>query len=139
MLVAMFMVHCLEKNLTDSYNLVRQPMQLGDFLESCVRVTDRGTRLTWVPADFLAEHKLQSWRDLQMWADSNSPISGSLTWSSSKALDAGLTIRPLDDTIRDTIAWFRTLPEDRQANLKSGLDPEKEAEVLQAWKASQKS
>jgi 2'-hydroxyisoflavone reductase len=137
--LAIFMVHCLEQNLTNSYNLVRQPFSLGEFLEACVRVTGKGTRLTWVSADFLAEHELESWRDLQMWADSTSPISGSLTWSSTKALAAGLTIRPLDETIRDTLAWFKALPDERQANLKSGLDPDKEAEVLKAWRESQRS
>jgi len=42
--LGMFMVHCLEKKLTETYNLVRQPLPMGEVLESCVRVSDKGTQ-----------------------------------------------------------------------------------------------
>jgi 2'-hydroxyisoflavone reductase len=132
-----FMVECVERKLTDDFNLVRQPFPIGEFLDACVRVTDRGTELTWVPAEILAEYGLESWRQLQMWADSDSAATGSLTWSSQKAMDAGLTIRPMDDTIRDTLDWYMSLPAKRRASMKSGIRPKKEAEVLKAWHASQ--
>ena len=99
-------------------------------------MTGKGTELEWVPADFLAEHDLQSWRQIQMWADGDSPLSGSLTWSADKSLEAGLTIRPVEDTIRATLAWFRSLPEERQAALNSGIPADKESEVLAAWAAA---
>jgi 2'-hydroxyisoflavone reductase len=35
--------------------------------------------------------------------------------------------------VRDTLAWWSTLPEDRRAKLKRGLTPEREAELLAAW------
>src|SRR5439155_931293 len=44
------------------------------------------------------------------------------------------TFRPLADTARDTLAWFKSLPQDRQSKLRAGLTPEREAEVLNAWK-----
>lgn len=135
--LAEFMVLCVEQKLTESYNLVRRPMPMGDFLDACVRVTDAGTELTWVPADFLEAEGLSSWQQIQMWADSDSPISGSLTWSPEKAIKAGLKIRPVDDTIRATLDWFRTLPDDRQAALRSGIPADKEASVLAAWSEAQ--
>ena len=49
------------------------------------------------------------------------------------ARNAGLRSRPLQETVRDTLAWFQTLPPDRQAKLKAGLDPQKEADTLKAW------
>jgi 2'-hydroxyisoflavone reductase len=135
--LAEFMVHCVEQNIADRFNLVRQPLPMGDFLESCVRVTGTGTELTWVPADFLTVHELEAWQQVPMWADSDSALVGSLTWSGEKALRAGLKIRPLEETIRDTVAWFKSLPEDRQAKLRAGIDPEKESAVLNAWHQSQ--
>lgn len=131
--LGMFMVHCLERKLTGDFNLVRQPFPMGDFLDACVRVTGRGTKLTWVPGDFLAEHDLASWRELQMWADADSPVTGSLTWSGRKAIDAGLEIRPVEETIRDTLDWFMSLPDDRRSAMRSGIPAEKEAAVLAAW------
>jgi 2'-hydroxyisoflavone reductase len=49
-------------------------------------------------------------------------------------LSKGLTFRPLDVTARDTLAWFKSLPPERQAHPKAGLSSEREAEVLAAWK-----
>jgi 2'-hydroxyisoflavone reductase len=49
-------------------------------------------------------------------------------------LSKGLTFRPLDVTARDTLAWFKSLPQERQSHPKAGLSPEREAEVLAAWK-----
>ena len=49
----------------------------------------------------------------------------------------GLRSRPLRDTVRDTLAWFQTLPAERQAKLRAGLDAQKEADTLRAWHASQ--
>jgi 2'-hydroxyisoflavone reductase len=51
-----------------------------------------------------------------------------------RALKKGLTFRPLGETSRDTLAWFKSLPQDRQSHPKAGLSPEREAEVLAAWK-----
>ena len=134
--LAEFMVHCLEQQRTGGFNLVREPMPMGDFLDACVRVTDKDTELTWVPADFLAQEGLLAWQNIPMWADSDSPMTGSLTWSPAKALAAGLSIRPVETTIRDTLAWFRGLPEERQATVRAGIEPEKEKSVLSAWHAS---
>lgn len=131
-----FIVHCLEQRATEDYNVACYPRPIGGILESCVRVADNGTRLTWVPADVLAEHGLRSWYELQLWADSASAGAGSLTWSTAKALDAGLTVRPIDDTVRDTLDWFRTRPAERQSALRSGIPADKEADVLAAWRAA---
>ncbi|HYL72029.1 MAG TPA: epimerase, partial [Candidatus Dormibacteraeota bacterium] len=49
------------------------------------------------------------------------------------AHEAGLRARPLEVTVRDTLAWFQTLPPERQAKLRAGLDPAKEADLLHAW------
>jgi 2'-hydroxyisoflavone reductase len=137
--LARFMVHCLEQELAETYNVVRNPMPMGDLLGACVKTIGSDASLTWVPADFLAQHDLQAWRDLPAWADSDSKMAGSLSWSADKALAAGLTISPVEDTIRDTLAWFRAQPQERQDTLRAGLDAEKEVAVLAAWRDFQKA
>ena len=52
----------------------------------------------------------------------------------SRAIDRGLTFRPLAVTARDTIDWFKTLPAERQERMRAGLPPKREAEVLAAWR-----
>ena len=54
-----------------------------------------------------------------------------------KAQGHGLRFRPLEDTAQATLAWFQTLPAERQSALRAGITPEREAEVLAAWKARQ--
>ncbi|NJO12707.1 MAG: epimerase, partial [Gammaproteobacteria bacterium] len=43
-------------------------------------------------------------------------------------------IRPLGDTVRDTLAWHLSRPAEQQAKLKAGISPEREREVLAAWR-----
>jgi len=50
----------------------------------------------------------------------------------SKAIEAGLRFRPLEETLRDTLEWAKTLPVDHE--WKAGLTAEMEAEVLAALK-----
>jgi 2'-hydroxyisoflavone reductase len=57
----------------------------------------------------------------------------------SRALAQGLTFRPLAETVRDTLAWWYALPEERRAKPRAGLPPEREAEVLAAWHARDKA
>jgi len=40
--------------------------------------------------------------------------------------------RPLADTARDTLTWFKAQKPERQAKLRAGLPPEREKEVLAA-------
>ncbi|MBS0331261.1 MAG: epimerase, partial [Proteobacteria bacterium] len=56
--------------------------------------------------------------------------------SIARALKAGLTFRPLPLTAGDTLAWFKTLPAERQIKLRSGLTPERETELLAEWNAA---
>jgi len=135
--LAEFMVHCVERELTGPFNAVRMPLPFGDLLEGCRQAVNPQAALTWVPADFLAAQDVQPWRDLHLWVDGDGPLAGSLSWSSRKAIAAGLTFRPLADTARDTLAWFRTLPAERQGALRAGLDAAREAEVLAAWRERQ--
>ena len=51
-----------------------------------------------------------------------------------RALDAGLTFRPVDETISDTLAWLATRPVDH--TWRAGLSAEREAELLQLWHAA---
>jgi 2'-hydroxyisoflavone reductase len=48
-----------------------------------------------------------------------------------RAIAAGLTFRPLAETVRATLDWLATRPADY--SWKAGLTPEREAEALAAW------
>ena len=92
--------------------------------------------LNWAPTAFLDAQKVNAWSDMPVWVPGQGDTAGFARRNISRALAAGLTFRPLTVTAADTLAWFKSQPAERQAKLKSGLTPEREAEVLAALKAA---
>jgi len=86
---------------------------------------------TWVREDFLTQQKVEPWSDMPVWTGKRSGLARAKI---DRALSKGLTFRPLAETARDTLAWFKSLPQDRQSKLRTGLTPERETQVLTAWK-----
>lgn len=136
--LAQFIVLCLEKKLIGDYNLVAPQIQFDHFLNTCNEVSGNNAKLHWMPEDFLEQHDILPWRDLPMWADSNAADAGMVSWSSQKALNAGLTIRPLEETIADTLNWYQELPSESRAKLKTAMTSKKETKALRAWAARKK-
>jgi 2'-hydroxyisoflavone reductase len=85
--------------------------------------------------EFLAKHEVQPWSDLPLWIPASSEYAGITNASSERAMHAGLTVRAIDETVRDTLAWARTA-EKHPGGLKAGLEPQRESEVLAALKAA---
>lgn len=98
-------------------------------------VTTAGARLTWVPAEFLAEHGVAAWAHMPAWVPGAGETAGFSRVSNARAIRSGLTFRPLATTAADTLEWFGRQPADRKAALRAGITAEREAEVLSAWHA----
>jgi 2'-hydroxyisoflavone reductase len=84
----------------------------------------------------LQEQKVRGWADLPVWVRQGPDTAGFMTVSVAAAMAKGLTYRPLDMTARDTLAYHKSRPPERQATLSAGLTAEREAEVLKAWHAA---
>jgi 2'-hydroxyisoflavone reductase len=110
-------------------------MGMGAMLEAMKPLAHGDVRFTFADSAFLADQNVRPWADMPAWIPADGPSAGMLQVSIRRALDQGLTYRPIGDTARDALAWFRTLPAERQANLAAGIAPEREAEVLAAWHA----
>lgn len=106
-----------------------------EMLDGVKAAVGHDDHLVWVTTAFLDAHNISAWTDLPVWVPGQGDTAGFARRNISKALAAGLTYRPLAVTSADTLAWFKTLPADRQANMKAGLKPAQEAELLAAWKA----
>ena len=76
---------------------------------------------------------------MTVWVPPEGEYAGFAAASIQRALDAGLTFRPLAVTAVDTVAYWDSLPEERRAKPRAGLAPEKEKQVLEAWHASQQA
>jgi 2'-hydroxyisoflavone reductase len=73
--------------------------------------------------------------DMPNWLPRDGDYAGFARRSVDKAVAAGLTFRPLVDTIRDTLAWYDELDDERRTTIsqRAGLSAEREAEALAAW------
>lgn len=111
---------------------------MGTFLETCKTVTGVKATFTWVDEPTMKEIGISSDEDFPIWVSPGSEYGGLGDVSIARALKAGLTFRPLATTVADTLAWWKTLPEDRRAQMRAGLKPEKEAAALAALKARAK-
>lgn len=132
-----FAVHLCEQRTAGLFHVVgpREPLTMRELLDTCLRVSESDARFTWVDTQFLLERQVAPWTDLPAWLPNLEEGQGFWTLNITKALGAGLRFRPLGVTVRDTLEWWRTLPDDRRAKLKRGLSAERETELLTAWRA----
>lgn len=135
--LADFIVLCLEKKTLGTFNADAQAgsITMGRLLDTCKRVSKSDAKFTWVDAKFLEKEKVEPWSDLPAWSRAEGDDAAFGRVSAAKAKAAGLKYRPLDDTVRDTLAWFKTEPAEHQAKLRAGISAEREAEVLKDWHA----
>ena len=112
------------------------PQTMRGMLDGIGSALQSQARITWVATAFLAAQQVSPWSDLPVWVPGQGDTAGFARREIGKALSAGLTFRPLATTAADTLAWFKQQPPDRQANLKAGLTPSREAALLAAWKAT---
>jgi 2'-hydroxyisoflavone reductase len=111
------------------YTLIMQQL-----LEQCKAVSGRDAHFTWVDEELLIQHDVVAYMELPLWIPSSEPeAAGHSAVDCTKAISAGLTFRPLSDTIRDTLAWDATRPTD--AIRPGGMKAAREEQLLQAWHA----
>lgn len=134
--LARFMVHLVEEEASGFYNAVgpATPMNMAELLYGIRAVTSAEVSFTWVPTDLLREFQVGAWMEMPVWLYPSPETAGFTAWDSSKALAAGLTFRPLADTARDTLEWWKSGP-GQERELRTGLAPDKEASILEAYHA----
>jgi 2'-hydroxyisoflavone reductase len=97
----------------------------GTLLDACVRATGSDARLVWVPTEWLVAKGVGEWMELPLWVASGE-LAGLHRVSNERAVSAGLTFRPLEETARATLADAETTDD-------AGMKPEREAELLAEW------
>jgi 2'-hydroxyisoflavone reductase len=141
--LAEWTIRMAENHVMGVYNGVGPVMSMSEMLYGIKAVTTSGAQFTWVPADFLREKQVRAWRDMPTWIPPEGRSVGFSRWSNAKAVEKGLTFRPLAVTAKDTLEWHKTRPEaERKAmddGARAGISAAREAEVLAAWKAKAKT
>jgi len=130
-----WMVRMVEAGRTGRYNVdgPRRAWTVREVLETCREVSGGGARLTWVSDEFLEREEVRPWADLPFWFPADDPVlRGAYDVSVDRALEAGLTFRPLAETVRDTLAWDAARPAEGGEG-RPGMSRERERELLDAW------
>jgi nucleoside-diphosphate-sugar epimerase len=138
--LAEWTIRMAEQGTTGIFNATgpSTKLSMGEMLRQIKKVTNAESRFTWVDTDFLLSYGVSPWNELPVWVAPRGPEQGFKMINIKKALKNGLTFRPIPDTARATVEWFKKQSPERQARLRSGMTAEREAAVLTAWRAHKK-
>jgi 2'-hydroxyisoflavone reductase len=126
--LAMWTIKATEEKLTGIFNVTSQPdtITFGKVLETIKTVSEANTNFIHVDDAFAQKHELpfplfagkadENWEKISV----------------QKAVDAGLTFRPLETTIKETLEWLHTRP--KTYEWKAGLSEQQEKELLEQWR-----
>lgn len=124
--LAEWIVRCVERKLTGTFNADGPVVPMGDLLKGDARVT-------WVSEEFLLANKVEPWSELPLWLpESDSDNAGFSSVNCAKAVAEGLTYRPVSETVRATLEWDATRP---PHEWRAGLSRDRERELLRLVRA----
>lgn len=139
--IARFMLDSIERGTPGTFNVTGRAgnATMGSWLADAAAAVGSDVRLTWVDDDFLVGQDVEPWTDLPLWMPPGQD--GDHAWhaETAAAQRAGLTTRPVSETVRDTWAWMAATglrsddPDGRFGN--NGIAPAREEQLLEAWRA----
>ena len=119
-----WLVALSEQRAGGVYNATHPGRSWSETLETCRAVSGSDATFEWLPPELLVEHEVGEWMELPLWI--SDPDSAAMHETDvSRAVESGLTFRPLEETVRDTLEQAETVDG-------VGLTPEREAELLAA-------
>jgi 2'-hydroxyisoflavone reductase len=135
--LAEWTIRVAEQGTTGVFNATgpASPITMRQMLAGIAQGIEADPKLVWGSANFLKANNVSAWSDMPVWIPGQGRSFGFHRRDFSRAAAEGLTYRPLPLTAADTLAWFRTLPIERQGKLRAGLKPEREAELLTKLRA----
>ena len=113
-----FLVRLIDDGTKGVFNALGpdKTLTMGRTLEACKEAARSDATFTWADADFLEKQGVHAWSDMPAWVPNQGETAGFAKVSNARAVKAGLTFRPIGDTAKATLEWFRTLPEPRRAS-----------------------
>ena len=132
--LAAWTVSACEQRTTGVYDGVGPAMPISDLLAQCADGVSSDVTWTWVDQEFLQAQGVEPWMgpgSIPLWLP-RPEYDGLPAHDVRPSLDAGLTVRPLAETARDTLAWLEATPD----AVVTGIDVDRERELLAAWHAA---
>ncbi|MFD1449303.1 MULTISPECIES: NAD-dependent epimerase/dehydratase family protein [Oceanobacillus] len=130
--LASWIIKAIEQGVKGTFNATGPRENLGykAFILTCKKlVSPANTELCWAEESVLQENQVQPWVELPFWLPDSLNMNGMMDVNNERAIEAGLSFRPMQETILDTLEWSL---HERNGNWKAGLESEKEKRVLEA-------
>lgn len=132
--LAEWTVKMAEQKATGVYNAHGMPSTytMKNVLDECKTASQSDASFTWASEDFLLQENVTAWTLMPLWLPEEAAphLKGFMFINGDKAFKAGLSLRPLSDTVQDTLNWART---DLGNELKAGIDARREQALLEKW------
>lgn len=125
--LASWLIDLSERTTGGSFNAINEGVSWQALVETCRDVSGSDAGFTYVDGDYLGEQGVGEWMELPLWLQDPEAAGMHMT-DVSRAIGAGLTFRPLTDIVRGTLGEAETTDN-------AGMAPEREEEILAAWKA----
>lgn len=130
--LAEWLVHVAETNTTGVFNACgpEKKLEWGHTIDACVASASQPAKPHWASTEVLRKFEVG---ELPIWAPYEGESKGMHMVSNAAAVKHGMRFRTIETTVKDTLAWFKTLPPERQAKLfERNLAAAKEAEVIKS-------
>ena len=125
--LAEWILDLCERGVGGTFNATHPGIEWAELLDTCAREAGSDAQSTWVTDEFLVEREVGEWMELPLWVSALDPAAASFDRVDvSRAVEEGLTFRPLSDTVRGTLDLAETTDA-------AGLAPEREAALLAEW------
>jgi 2'-hydroxyisoflavone reductase len=128
--LAEWILRMAEKRQAGIYNATgaEDGLTMERLLEECRTVSGSDARFIWAGEKFLLEQGVGAWGEMPLWIPEE--YNGIFLVNNDRAIAAGLTFRPLSETIKDTLAWDAT--RSSNAERRAGLKPERERKLVKS-------
>ncbi len=125
--LASWLIDLSERKTGGRFNAINEGVSWQTLAETCRDVAGSDADFTYVDGDYLLEQEVGEWMELPLWLQDPEAV-GMHRTDVSRAIEAGLTFRSLTETVRGTL-------DEAETTDNAGMAPEREAEILAAWKA----
>ena len=129
--LAMFAVRSAEVGASGTFHVTGpvESLTIADALDCIDVVAKAGAEVIWVDRSWLAGQGVAA--DVLPLTTEPDNSANLLKIDIARALGAGLSLRPLSQTVADTLAWIRASPGTRPDKI--GLDADLEQQLLHSW------
>ncbi len=133
--LAEWTIRMVEGRRTGMFNATgpEYPLTMQALLEQCIEVTRSDAKIIWMSNEFLLQQGAGPWIELPLWIPGEGEteeMKHMLSVNIDKAIADGLTFRPLEITIADTLEWDAS----RSISVrKAGMNEDKEEQLLKDW------